>query len=1041
MNYNGMLLVMLSLACFKSMAAVHIDPILNSSSGDTQVIGGPSKHDSGGDPFRIECPTGMLLVGVEGSAGAIIDKIAPICISVTPKGNWKRKHSPQVHLSVGGKGESSILPGDGSIGHFKLQCSRGYAVNRMDIKKDIFNSLELVDKLNMQCAKLRSDKSINVSKTEQHGWPREILGPKDAVVCPSDTPATGLIGSAGHHIDSLGMSCEMGLLTDTPLVGSMALVASSTRFETHCRSGEALVGIYGGDGYIVDSIGAMCVSVTKDGHWAGNIRKEDKHGGLGWAYERKCPLDYAITGIKSGVKSYSHATRVGKLEIQCSKLTGRNRVENSHYYPEAVGDDDRIVSETEHYSCPENHIARGVYGSASTFLDTIGLRCDASPSTHGTWSNVIDWDVISLHSVLTAKGSVFTFGANKSGLQGAMEGYDLWDPRKGQSESAHNFIENNIYIDSFCSAPILLADSQEILVPGGDGRVGSGYNAGITDVVMINEAESSPKQGPDMAFPRWYPTATTLGNGDVLLTAGISGSFWAGFGTNKIPAVTPEVFSIKDDFWRTLHGAKNHHAFSDLDSRWWYPRMWLAKDGRAFGISHDTMFYVDPTGIGKTEILDNPLPSNVKGYHSTAVMYQPGKILQLGGKSGSGAVIIDINGDTPVIKAIEGMGFNRAYWPNATVLPDGKVLVTAGSPNDLELHASVYTAQLWDPETERFSNMSKAALARLYHGTSLLLPDGTALIAGGGAPGPLVNSNAEIFYPPYLYDQSGKKRKRLEATPTTTTVAYGSEVEIEIKASAKAFQEYHGADNVSRVTLIRTGSVTHSFDMEQRFMELEFRKEWDKVYASLPTSPNEMPPGHYMIFVLDQHGTPSTGTILNVKPVNIETYSTEQFGGAGKDAIAGQVSCHHNDVMIGLHGLEGYAIDKLLPICVSVDTQGNWVGKPKFADFPFGGGNGSPFSAKCPQNHALVSSEVAMGTGKYEHVLGYVRGQCAPLISNDTADHRSIVDLDGHGLAGIVPTSTHSIGCNNGDVAQGVSGRTGYFVDNVKLECIKGKSE
>ena len=44
---------------------------------------------------------------------------------------------------------------------------------------------------------------------------------------------------------------------------------------------------------------------------------------------------------------------------------------------------------------------------------------------------------------------------------------------------------------------------------------------------------------------------------------------------------------------------------------------------------------------------------------------------------------------------------------------------------------------------------------RLYHSTSLLLPDGSVLTAGGGAPGPVTNLNAEIYYPPYLFKKDG----------------------------------------------------------------------------------------------------------------------------------------------------------------------------------------------------------------------------------------------------------------------------------------------
>ena len=50
------------------------------------------------------------------------------------------------------------------------------------------------------------------------------------------------------------------------------------------------------------------------------------------------------------------------------------------------------------------------------------------------------------------------------------------------------------------------------------------------------------------------------------------------------------------------------------------------------------------------------------------------------------------------------------------------------------------------------SQGSAGSNARLYHSTALMLPDATVLIAGGGAPGPLVNLNAETHSPPYLFN-------------------------------------------------------------------------------------------------------------------------------------------------------------------------------------------------------------------------------------------------------------------------------------------------
>ena len=91
--------------------------------------------------------------------------------------------------------------------------------------------------------------------------------------------------------------------------------------------------------------------------------------------------------------------------------------------------------------------------------------------------------------------------------------------------------------------------------------------------------------------------------------------------------------------------------------------------------------------------------------------------------------------------------------------------------------------------------------------------------SAAGAPagrrqGPAINSNAEIYYPPYLFTASGQwaPRPRITQAPSVLTVGTRFAVTVDNPLA------------IARVTLIKTGSVTHSFNMDQRFMALPFTR-------------------------------------------------------------------------------------------------------------------------------------------------------------------------------------------------------------------------
>ena len=63
-----------------------------------------------------------------------------------------------------------------------------------------------------------------------------------------------------------------------------------------------------------------------------------------------------------------------------------------------------------------------------------------------------------------------------------------------------------------------------------------------------------------------------------------------------------------------------------------------------------------------------------------------------------------------------------------------------------------------------------------------------------------------------------------------------------------------GAGAISRVALIKTASVSHSWNTEQRFIELTFQQNGDQLSIQAPTRAGDAPPGFYLLFVLEFGG-------------------------------------------------------------------------------------------------------------------------------------------------------------------------------------------
>ncbi|MBI3248820.1 MAG: DUF1929 domain-containing protein [Deltaproteobacteria bacterium] len=474
----------------------------------------------------------------------------------------------------------------------------------------------------------------------------------------------------------------------------------------------------------------------------------------------------------------------------------------------------------------------------------------------GHWSPIKCWPIVAVHLHLLPTGSVM--------LWDRLGNSRLWNPT-AEALTTPAAAEDNL----FCSGHSFLPDGQ-LLVTGGHHEHGAPMDDGVGLLSASSYDAFTDKWTslPDMNAGRWYPTNTTLGNEDVLVTSGSTDMF---FSKNPLS----QVWQSSSHTWRNLTSAQAQSVNLQALGVDLYPRMFLAPDGRVFkaGPDQDTWF-LNTAGTGNWSA--GP-PSNfgLRAYGS-AVMYAPGKILIVGGgnvtngntpadDATTSAEVLDLNAATPGWRIVAPMQFPRRHV-NATLLPDGTVLVTGGvdGPGFNNEAKPILPAELWNPETETWTTLPAMQATRGYHSNALLLPDGSVISAGGGEGAGATghHTNAEAYFPAYLFKGP---RPVIDTVPANVDYGYTFLVETPDAAS------------IAKVSLIRLPSVTHAFDQNQRFNSLEFSQAADGLHVSVPINTNLAPPGHYMLFIVNGNGVPSVASIIAIGGVTPPDQPTISF--------------------------------------------------------------------------------------------------------------------------------------------------------------------
>jgi hypothetical protein len=503
---------------------------------------------------------------------------------------------------------------------------------------------------------------------------------------------------------------------------------------------------------------------------------------------------------------------------------------------------------------------------------TTAVDLDQDPKIYGQWKVLpFHSGVLAVHAALLPKGKVLFFAGSGSSEK-RFRAPEFGDIAKGVPISVvwtpdgNNFFHPNTLrtadnhpFDVFCGGDAFLPDGR-MLSAGGT----KDYNpfTGRADAIIFDPtAQQWSFTGP-MAHGRWYPSLITLDDGRILATTGLDAN--GGDGSRQ----SMEIFSADTGHWQQKHFAA---GFPGLPL---YAHLFLMEDGRIFfsGGRMDDPLGVDPClfDIANDPVTTHPVPDlldPVLRNQSASVLLPPAQIQKVivsgGGPVGKAdkthatdrVSIVDLKAAHPAYVPAMPMGLGRMHL-NLVLLPDRTVFVSGGSLKQEDEPLSRLQAELYDPATDTWRLMATAQVARLYHSTALLLPDGRVVAAGGNPeggksvtfepPDPEEEMQLEVFSPPYLF-----RGARPTITNAPQQAAYGQTITITSPQS--------GA--IRWVSLVRNGVTTHSFDNGQRLVDVPIvSQDAAGIRATMPGKRTLAPPGWYMLFLVDRDGVPSVAS-------------------------------------------------------------------------------------------------------------------------------------------------------------------------------------
>jgi hypothetical protein len=465
---------------------------------------------------------------------------------------------------------------------------------------------------------------------------------------------------------------------------------------------------------------------------------------------------------------------------------------------------------------------------------------EAQLNVTGQWSTLPYLVPINpIHVALLHNGKVLIVAGSENNQNNTVYKAAVWTPAAG------SFSQQTTPWDLFCNGMSFLPDGR-VIMTGGNLQYDPFFGPPWT--TLFDPATEQFYRVEDMAKGRWYPTNTPLNDGGTMVFGGLD--------EHGNTNTTVEMYDV---------GGGWSGPYPSAFTPGWYPRLHLLGNGKVFMSGPNPLSHTfDPTT--GTWSSDGSMTNygNDRLYGSSVLLplsiddgYAPKVVIFGGNTNGATATVeqIDLSVWPEVWVNKPPMSVPRVTM-NAVLLPSGKILTLGGSTTFNDPASAHLNAETYDPVSSTWTPSGSGAYARLYHSSALLLPDATVWVAGSNPNRDTWEPHMEIYKPPYLFTSSGALATRPTIGTIPSVVGYGQTFTVNTT----------NASSISQVILMRPGSNTHAFDVEQRLIRMQFTKSSGRLSVVAPTSQGAAPPGYYMLFIINASGVPSVAKFIRLMP-------------------------------------------------------------------------------------------------------------------------------------------------------------------------------